>query len=74
MAAVSPVSTVPFADPMHDGKSPVGRQPLQLYPPGTPNGVKVVIMPEKLIALGCHGAEHGTWLHKDRPRRNICRH
>jgi len=74
MAAISPVSTVPFADPMHDEKSPGGRQPLQLYSPGTPNGVKVAIMPEKLIALGCHGAEYDTWLHKDRPRRNICRH
>ncbi|MDF9787092.1 glutathione-dependent disulfide-bond oxidoreductase [Polynucleobacter sphagniphilus] len=43
---------------------PVGRHPLQLYSMGTPNGVKVTIMLEELLALGHTGAEYDAWLIK----------
>ena len=41
---------------------PVGRHPLQLYSMATPNGVKVTVMLEELLALGHHGAEYDAWL------------
>ena len=54
----------PIAGPTHDRELPVGRHPLQLYSLGTPNGVKVTIMLEELLALGHSGAEYDTWLIK----------
>ncbi|GAB7544055.1 glutathione-dependent disulfide-bond oxidoreductase [Cupriavidus sp. 8B] len=54
----------PIAGPTHDKKLPVGRHPLQLYSQGTPNGVKVTIMLEELLALGHAGAEYDAWLIK----------
>lgn len=52
----------PVAGPTHDKDLPVGRQPLQLYSLATPNGVKVTIMLEELLALGHAGAEYDAWL------------
>jgi len=52
----------PIAGPTHDKVLPVGRHPLQLYSLGTPNGVKVTIMLEELLALGHAGAEYDAWL------------
>jgi GST-like protein len=52
----------PIAGPTHDQELPVGRHPLQLYSLGTPNGVKVTIMLEELLALGHKGAEYDAWL------------
>ncbi len=52
----------PIAGPTHDKDLPVGRHPLQLYSLGTPNGVKVTIMLEELLALGRRGAEYDAWL------------
>jgi GST-like protein len=52
----------PIAGPTHDKELPVGRHPLQLYSLGTPNGVKVTIMLEELLALGRSGAEYDAWL------------
>ena len=52
----------PIAGPTHDEDLPVGRHPLQLYSLGTPNGVKVTIMLEELLALGHAGAEYDAWL------------
>jgi len=52
----------PFAGPTHDKDLPVGRHPLQLYSLATPNGVKVTIMLEELLALGKTGAEYDAWL------------
>jgi GST-like protein len=52
----------PVAGPTHDKELPVGRHPLQLYSLGTPNGVKVTIMLEELLALGHAGAEYDAWL------------
>ncbi|HEX9955133.1 MAG TPA: glutathione-dependent disulfide-bond oxidoreductase [Allosphingosinicella sp.] len=52
----------PIAGPTHDKELPVGRHPLQLYSLGTPNGVKVTIMLEELLALGHDGAEYDAWL------------
>lgn len=54
----------PIAGPTHDKPLPVGRHPLQLYSMGTPNGVKVTIMLEELLALGHAGAEYDAWLIK----------
>src|SRR5438094_9693513 len=54
----------PIAGPTHDKELPVGRHPLQLYSLGTPNGVKVTIMLEELLALGHKGAEYDAWLIK----------
>jgi GST-like protein len=54
----------PIAGPTHDKELPVGRHPLQLYSLGTPNGVKVTIMLEELLALGHTGAEYDAWLIK----------
>jgi GST-like protein len=52
----------PIAGPTHDGELPVGVHPLQLYSLATPNGVKVTIMLEELLALGHTGAEYDAWL------------
>ena len=54
----------PIAGPTHDKELPVGRHPLQLYSLGTPNGVKVTIMLEELLAAGHKGAEYDAWLIK----------
>jgi len=52
----------PVAGPTHDKSLPVGRHPLQLYSLATPNGVKVTILLEELLALGVKGAEYDAWL------------
>jgi GST-like protein len=52
----------PVGGATHDKALPVGRHPLQLYSLGTPNGVKVTIMLEELLALGHAGAEYDAWL------------
>ena len=52
----------PVAGKTHDKELPVGRHPLQLYSVGTPNGVKVTVMLEELLALGHAGAEYDAWL------------
>lgn len=54
----------PVAGPTHEKALPVGRHPLQLYSLGTPNGVKVTIMLEELLAAGHAGAEYDAWLIK----------
>ena len=51
----------PIAGPTHDKELPVGRHPMQLYSLGTPNGVKVTVMLEELLALGHTGAEYDAW-------------
>ncbi len=52
----------PIAGATHDKELPVGRHPLQLYSLATPNGVKVTVMLEELLALGHAGAEYDGWL------------
>ena len=52
----------PIAGATHDKDLPVGKHPLQLYSLGTPNGVKVTIMLEELLALGHAEAEYDAWL------------
>ncbi len=52
----------PIAGPTHDKELPVGRHPLQLYSLATPNGVKVTVMLEELLALGHEGAEYDAHL------------
>ncbi len=52
----------PVSGATHDKDLPVGRHPLQLYSLGTPNGVKVTVMLEELVALGHAGAEYDAWL------------
>jgi GSH-dependent disulfide-bond oxidoreductase len=54
----------PIAGTTHEKELPIGRHPLQLYSLGTPNGVKVTIMLEELLALGHKGAEYDAWLIK----------
>jgi GSH-dependent disulfide-bond oxidoreductase len=54
----------PVAGPTHAKELPIGGHPLQLYSLGTPNGVKVTIMLEELLALGRSGAEYDAWLIK----------
>ena len=54
----------PIAGPTHEKELPIGRHPLQLYSLGTPNGVKVTIMLEELLALGIEAAEYDAWLIK----------
>ncbi|HET9991795.1 MAG TPA: glutathione-dependent disulfide-bond oxidoreductase [Kofleriaceae bacterium] len=51
----------PIAGPTHDKELPVGRHPLQLYSLATPNGVKVTILLEELLARGFAGAEYDAW-------------
>ncbi len=52
----------PIAGATHDKALPIGTHPLQLYSLGTPNGQKVTIMLEELLALGHSGAEYDAWL------------
>src|SRR5215510_2068002 len=52
----------PIAGPTHEAVLPVGKHPLQLYSLATPNGVKVTVMLEELLALGHSGAEYDAWL------------
>lgn len=52
----------PISGATHQKELPVGRHPLQLYSQGTPNGVKVTVMLEELLALGHTGAEYDAWL------------
>ena len=52
----------PIAGTTHDKTLPVGEHPFQLYSLATPNGVKVTIMLEELLALGHTGAEYDAWL------------
>jgi GSH-dependent disulfide-bond oxidoreductase len=52
----------PVSGATHEKPLPVGRHPLQLYSLGTPNGVKVTILLEELLALGFRGAEYDAWL------------
>ncbi|MEN0065251.1 MAG: glutathione-dependent disulfide-bond oxidoreductase [Myxococcota bacterium] len=52
----------PIAGPTHDKDLPVGKHPLQLYSLATPNGVKVTVMLEELLAAGHAGAEYDAWI------------
>ena len=52
----------PISGATHDKDLPVGKHPLQLYSQGTPNGVKVTVMLEELLAAGHTGAEYDAWL------------
>jgi GST-like protein len=54
----------PMAGATHDKKLPVGKHPFQLYSLATPNGVKVTVMLEELLAAGHKGAEYDAWLIK----------
>jgi GSH-dependent disulfide-bond oxidoreductase len=54
----------PIAGPTHDKSLPVGQHPFQLYSLGTPNGQKVTILLEELLAAGHKGAEYDAWLIK----------
>jgi GSH-dependent disulfide-bond oxidoreductase len=54
----------PIAGATHDAELPVGRHPFQLYSLATPNGVKVTVMFEELLAAGFSGAEYDAWLIK----------
>src|SRR5438094_2834752 len=54
----------PIAGPTHEKELPVGRHPFQLYSLATPNGVKVTVMFEELLAAGHSGAEYDAWLIK----------
>jgi GST-like protein len=54
----------PIAGPTHEKELPVGKHPLQLYSLGTPNGIKVTVMLEELLAAGHEGAEYDAWLIK----------
>ncbi|MGU3391113.1 glutathione-dependent disulfide-bond oxidoreductase [Sphingomonas sp. M1A8_2b] len=54
----------PIAGATHDKELPVGKHPLQLYSLATPNGVKVTVMLEELLAAGHTGAEYDAWLIK----------
>jgi GST-like protein len=52
----------PVAGPTHDKELPVGKHPFQLYSLATPNGVKVTVMFEELLAAGHKNAEYDAWL------------
>ena len=52
----------PVSGATHDKVLPIGKHPFQLYSLGTPNGVKVTIMLEELLALGHSGAEYDAWM------------
>ena len=54
----------PVAGPTHEKALPVGKHPFQLYSLATPNGIKVTVMLEELLALGHAGAEYDAWLIK----------
>lgn len=51
----------PVAGATHEKELPVGKHPLQLYSLGTPNGVKVTVLLEELLAIGVAGAEYDAW-------------
>jgi GST-like protein len=52
----------PISGPTHDKELPVGKHPLQLYSLATPNGVKITVLLEELLAIGKEGAEYDAWL------------
>ena len=52
----------PIAGSTHKKELPVGKHPMQLYSKGTPNGIKVTVMLEELLASGHTGAEYDAWL------------
>jgi GST-like protein len=52
----------PISGATHDKELPIGKHPIQLYSMGTPNGVKVTIMLEELLAAGQAGAEYDAWM------------
>src|ERR1700754_1733392 len=52
----------PIAGPTHEKALPVGKHPFQLYSLATPNGIKVTVMFEELLAAGHKGAEYDAWL------------
>jgi GST-like protein len=52
----------PIAGPTHDKELPVGKHPFQLYSLATPNGIKVTVMFEELLAAGHAGAEYDAWM------------
>jgi GST-like protein len=52
----------PISGKTHDEELPVGKHSLQLYSQGTPNGVKVTVLLEEMLALGEHRAEYDAWL------------
>ncbi len=52
----------PIAGPTHDKELPVGKHPLQIYSLATPNGVKVTVLLEELLAAGHTGAEYDAWI------------
>ncbi|CAG0911195.1 unnamed protein product, partial [Cyprideis torosa] len=52
----------PIAGATSDKELPIGKHPIQLYSLGTPNGVKVTVMLEELLAAGHSGAEYDAWL------------
>ncbi len=54
----------PIAGATHDKELPRGKHPLQLYSLATPNGVKITVLLEELLALGVEGAEYDAWLIK----------
>lgn len=54
----------PTSGPTHTKDLPTGQHPIQLYSEATPNGVKITIMLEELLAIGHHGAEYDAWLCK----------
>ena len=54
----------PTAGKTHDKELPIGKHPLQLYSLGTPNGVKVTILLEELLAKGFQDAEYDAWMIK----------
>jgi GST-like protein len=54
----------PIAGATHEKELPVGKHPIQLYSLGTPNGQKVTILLEELLAAGHGGAEYDAWLVK----------
>ena len=56
----------PIAGATHEKELPVGKHPIQLYSLGTPNGQKVTILLEELLAAGHTGAEYDAWLVKAR--------
>jgi GSH-dependent disulfide-bond oxidoreductase len=62
----------PIAGATHEKKLPVGQHPLQLYSMATPNGVKVTVMLEELLAAGHSGAEYDAWLIDIRQGGQFC--
>ena len=52
----------PVAGPTHDKPLPAGKHPIQIYSLATPNGVKITVMLEELLAAGHSGAEYDAWL------------